>query len=853
MKRLATFLKIFVMTKSFFGSLLALSVVFSFPFIVSFVSSMFVNLCKEEAEILYGRFDNIIYNAAYEDELDELIKLDNVSNYIDLYGTIEILETNGDLLLGAIDKNAMELGNIHIVKGEFPQNSKEVCVCESLYYELYSDYELGSTLLIGNQNYQLVGLINDYFVPWNKPVQDIEYLYPNVILGESNKMISDRKILLLKNKIDFPAEIYKNQKNIVSNTNVLSGDFSEKYKAPGFIYIALYIVILMLLIYILSLVHNRDNRNVEILNALGIPRLILKHFITCKYLCLSVSAVFGGRLMAELFVYFFIKVYNLQNVTQIKYPDNINNTEKLVFCLLLSIFAILIVSKLNNNEKTKENIIEHIANYHIKDVLWVELLRNYKGVLISAVITSIMLISFLVMSLYLKMYISSKGDVFGKMPVDYDYQFTTNLNTEDYSYTDSDGEIVSVINLPEEESVYYMPSHSNIIDASIINQMSDEIGIYKINNYIESNDIYLNLANKQVNFEYISGYPIDMVINEQIKEVLKLDTNSIYRNSQFCTFPEDEILNLENYEIEGDIDCEKIDAGEEVILVVPVYEKVEYEDGSWGLDFIEYEDYSGKKNQFKDDTFKVGDEIEFLQILPTDSRLMGNLSIEQVKEKTFSKIHHVRIGAILYERVIWFEDASQMPTAYTFIGTEKTLDSIGIEPTYTRTQIYLEEGIDYRNYEPIIYKYQMQLENLNYKNNAAEMQEYRQFMKLLKGLCYLMMSLAAFTMIIIVFTETYTSFLGRREHYTMLRIIGMPPAVYARIFLRRICVVFLLAILLFFSVGFYIVNLIFGSISVISEFLGIQFLIREIGITLGLLTAITILIYSPLLKKYVFY
>lgn len=851
MRKITAFLKTFIITKSSLFAIGGLSIIFSFPFIVSLVSGMFVNLCKEEAAKTYGRFDNIIYDVSYADNLEKIINVDNVNDYVDFYGTIGICEVDENLSIGTVDKNAIELGNIHIVSGDFPKNNNEICMCESLYYELYSDYEIGSTISIDNRNYQIVGLINDYSAAWNKPDKDMDYLCPNVIVGEFINESNCRKILLLKNKAAFPTDIYKNQRNIVSNTNVLSGDLGEKYKAPDFIYLALYTSIIILLIYVFWLVGNRDKRNIEILSMLGISRPFLKRFVVYKYICLSIFSVLFGWLIGELFLFCFIKLYNYQNITQVHYPDNINNISKLIFGLLLCIIAIYIVFILNDKiERTKGKIIENIANKHIKNVIWLELIRDYKGILISSVITAIMLISFLIMGLYLKMYVASKGDVFGKMPVDYDYQFTTNQNIDDYSYTDSNGEIVSVISLPDEESIYYMPSHSNVINESVINKMNDEVGIYKVNNYVEANDIYLNLVNRKVNLEYISGFPVDNILNEQVEEALDLDTNSVYRNSQFCMFPESEILNLKKYEFEGNIDLDKINAGEEIILVVPVYEKVEYDDGSWGLNFIEYKDYTCEKNQYKDDTFRVGDEIELLQVLSDDSRLIGNLSMEQVKNKTFSKIHRVRIGAILYERVMWFEDASQMPTAYSFIGTEKTLNNIGFEPTYTRTQLYLENGINYRDFEPVIHKYQKMLEGFDYKNNAAEMEEYRQFMRLLKGVCYLMISLTMSIMIVIVFTETFTAFLRRRGYYTMMRIIGMPPTTYAKIFMTRIIVVFLLAVLLFLSAGLYIVNSIFGTINDIWKFLGIEFIVCEMFISLIVLITITILIYRPLLKKY---
>ena len=192
-----------------------------------------------------------------------------------------------------------------------------------------------------------------------------------------------------------------------------------------------------------------------------------------------------------------------------------------------------------------------------------------------------------------------------------------------------------------------MPDHSNIISEEIISDMAAEEEISRVDNYIEANDVYLCIDKKDLNTEYLSGFPVDQVISNEVGKIINVNTdNEVYRNSQFCGFPENEIILLDQYVREGTVDVEKINSAEEIILVVPVYEKIDLGDGAWGLNFIEYDDYSDSSNQYSDHTFNVGDYVELLQILPKDVRLMGNLNAAQVQNDVDAINHTIRIGAI---------------------------------------------------------------------------------------------------------------------------------------------------------------------------------------------------------------
>ena len=142
-------------------------------------------------------------------------------------------------------------------------------------------------------------------------------------------------------------------------------------------------------------------------------------------------------------------------------------------------------------------------------------------------------------------------------------------------------------------------------------------------------------------------------------------------------------------------------------------------------------------------------------IQPEDPRLAGALNCNTLRQNTTTRLNELKIGAIIYERVMWFEDASQPPTAYTLIGTKNTLESLSIDPTFSRTQIYLAPNLDYDDFEPVIHKYQRMLQNFKYQNNAVEMRDYRQFLFYLSGICFYMIGLSVCISLTIVITYAY--------------------------------------------------------------------------------------------------
>lgn len=842
--KLSMLVKIFIHSKRLYVSMICLSILFSLPFVVFFISNTFVVFCNSEDEKIYGKFDNILYDGDLY-TLD--IKESNISSldaYIEEMGEIEIGAEEGNYIIGYASEKARDMGNIHMIEGGFAKTSDEIVVCESTYYECFYENKIGDYIEIDNHNYKLTGIINDYSVAWNK-MQDSDILYPNILTVKSGLENVLYKIILIDNRIDFPEIIYENNRNLIANNNVVINNSSGKYTAPLFVYFTCYIAIFVLAFFIISFIQIKDETIYETLNCLYCGGGKLKCFISLKNLLLLIFSIFLGLLVGRAFSFLFVKACDEKYGIKLAFSDASYPVTHIRFCIIVAgiiFFMYLFKTKNSNHEKgghSKNRKTDRIGLIYM----------DYKNIILPALLIAMMMLCIVVFSLYLKLYISSKASVFGKMPIDYDYQFTTNLDNDDYSYVNYTGDINSVVNIPEDDYIYYIPSHKNIIPDDIVEKISDEQGVASVDTFYEANDIYMDISDNKLNNEYLTGFPADRILNEELKKGLNI--NGDYRICQFYGLPSKNLKKLQQYVKFGAIDIEKINRGDEVILVVPMYEKVEYNDGTWSTKFIEDKDYKGSTFQYRDDSYCVGDDVKIMQIQPKDKSLQGDVNLEILKKQTDVKYRNIKIGAIIYERVMWFEDASQPQTAYTFIGTKKTLRSLDIEPSYSRTQIYLNDEIGDKEFEPIIHKYQNILECFDYKNNIAELRDYRQFMLLLKGICSLMIVLSICIALTITTIEMYVAFLKKKKSNLLLRILGVPPSKFIKANLIQLMMICFGALLIATLGGQYIIQMIYGSLDIINEYLGVGFIILLFFAIILILALIKVIILTPVIRKYV--
>lgn len=523
----------------------------------------------------------------------------------------------------------------------------------------------------------------------------------------------------------------------------------------------------------------------------------------------------------------------------------------IILCLITVVFSTIIASReikkvspmdlyrdlqnktINKNlsSKTKKNSIFRLA--------FLELKLHLKESIIIIVLVSFSLALFTTLSLYMSVYSSRVSDVQGRMPLTFDYEFLTEQYIADISYVDENGQVVHLKNIPDDTSVYYLMDHNKIIPNDLIEEISENSSVEFVNKYLEVNDLFLLNSPTENENEYLMAYFNDEILPDELYSNFNINSN--VRGIQYFGYSEEELLDMESYVVEGTIDIEKIRSGEEVILMAPMYEFEQY-DGYSEQHFITQDEYLEKENQYKDCIYSVGDSISFIQFSSADKELKGYLNLEQVTNKLEYKTYTVKIGAIIYERIAWFDNLSQPPTAYTLIGLNESISNLNVLPTVSRIQIFLKNTTTFKEFDPIIQYYQNELIDYSFRNNAAEMQDFKEFKTIINTLCYSLIAIICLVVISILFIEDRITLYRNRKFYALLRLNGLNYSGLKRMLIFRAATVAAIGILLSFIISSLIMYILFGGISEAFRYIDI------VEVILPIIILFITIIFSPLLS-----
>lgn len=161
----------------------------------------------------------------------------------------------------------------------------------------------------------------------------------------------------------------------------------------------------------------------------------------------------------------------------------------------------------------------------------------------------------------------------GEMSHDFDYEFLTNQSITDTSYVDDQGDLNRVVIVPDDQAKIYVPDYKKIISNDITDQLKRNPQIRMVNEYLDSNELYLLDAPSAEEDPYNSCYMNDAEMNASLKDLFNITLPT--RSVQYLGYSEEELKSMEQYVMSGSINVEKIRSGEEVILMVPTYEFVQ--------------------------------------------------------------------------------------------------------------------------------------------------------------------------------------------------------------------------------------------------------------------------------------
>ncbi len=211
-------------------------------------------------------------------------------------------------------------------------------------------------------------------------------------------------------------------------------------------------------------------------------------------------------------------------------------------------------------------------------------------------------------------------------------------------------------------------------------------------------DTYLDISDARLDGRYsikkLKGGENFVKGHDELLKLVGYEENTVIQ-TEILGLTDGDLMLMDEYITEGNIDVDKIKSGEEVILIVPSYIYEEWGTGkkkTYGLKFAHYTD----ENAVNDTLFHVGDEITL-----SEYRVLVNMnagiSESEVPELIERNDFNVRIGAMIRSYAAWFDKMPEtdfMIPTYRIITSNDAFNIFNIDATYTRVRIYAEENAD---------------------------------------------------------------------------------------------------------------------------------------------------------------
>ncbi len=160
-------------------------------------------------------------------------------------------------------------------------------------------------------------------------------------------------------------------------------------------------------------------------------------------------------------------------------------------------------------KKYRKTGLSHLA--------FLDLKSHLKKSIIVALLIACCLSLFNFYSVYIKIFSSQMQEGRGEMSHDFDYEFLTNQSITDTSYVDDQGDLNRVVIVPDDQAKIYVPDYKKIISNDITDQLKRNPQIRMVNEYLDSNELYLLDAPSAEEDPYNSCYMNDAEMNALFK------------------------------------------------------------------------------------------------------------------------------------------------------------------------------------------------------------------------------------------------------------------------------------------------------------------------------------------------
>lgn len=846
MKKIKFYLKDTAREKNSLSVIIAMAFACIISITLFSISYFFQENAAERLYQLYGYFDNILY--ANETTFNGSQFGQEVNNQVEEVGTLCVLEAANEKVLGYADEKARELGNISILEGKYPESSGEIAVCNSVLYQEKLNSEIGSTFTYNGKNYTLVGIVNEYASMWNYPTNKESILMPKLFLSEAEKEAYSGALqyhFLLKNNETFSQSLYNQYPNLVRNVVRDDTDSVNRYELPSLIVLFIILCSFFLNLYVLIYYFDSIQKKIAILRCLCLTKKQSVLYVLWKLTFLLIGALILGELggygISRLSILLFSSIFHVAAIT---IPAKYFVWSVLVTLLVVGIALLFSVRKIIGlspmslfvldgekerifkNGKTKKE-----KRLHFISLIWIHIKRHWNQSIIVILLMATSFLLFHSLATYIKLVENWQSTGQGQIASDFDYEFLTDF--EMTALSDTNGTEKKIRTIPDMDSVFFSPDYEAIISDEIVNDWKKNSSIRSVDEYLEVNNLYLYHTPDIEENDYLKGYLGNKRISGEVAQIFGLEDDML--NIQFLGYSKNELLELIPYVDEGEIDIDAVLSGEEMILLAPSYEMREQRDGSTLQIFVYSDSNSESENIYHDSYYSVGDEIQFCQIIPKNLDTKGYLNQQEVENGMECKNYSTKVGAIIRKRVKWFDNATQLPTAYYLVGLNETIDEMGMSPTSSRIRIFLQPDVSYEQFDAEMwYYYQEELSQFLFRNRASEMQELKNFQIFIRALSYVVMAVAVMTTITILLIEERIRLRKDLHYYTTLHLLGLSRRKIGVFLLLQAFFLGIITLLVTFPSLLVVLKYLYGDWYTISLYFDVKLWGVSLVVTVGL-------------------
>lgn len=768
-----------------------------FPMILQGISQSFIEEVSESQKDVYGEFTDVLYLERTDhdfglDQKDINQELNGVEcqRYGIIYSIFRDKENDYNLNAGYADDDAIQLGHLKMFQGHYPKAKNEVAVTKGLLQNLNLELQVNQQIELNGHMFEVVGIVEDYGRLWPKREQDIK-----AGIGSLNIFLSeeDTQTFYCAQMVIAQVLLYRNNRDdsimnphVLPNINNQSGPSSTTFKIPSGFSVMMFLCELFILYNVLMLSYEKMRKRCNIYFILGMSKKNIILCILSELTILLISSFVVGTIGGLAILVVVTKIISKLLSTYLPIAGLENLFVSNLICLLIAWICIMaFVFQLMKQLHHEFKFVTWKSKKHFRKNTFLRLVfsefkcKRSIGVLLILLLG--MCSAFLEFGIVYKNYfafITAYKEYDGKMPFDYDFEFSTVIREPDTQ---------------NRQSVYLDDTYEKDgATDEVVSKIKSEKGIERVLLYKENNKVNILLPQEEMDaYLDASDYEYDEAYNplggaSGLKNVINYNNNILVK-TKINGYNDEELIGFQEYIIEGKINLEKLNSGEEVILVAPPFTLTQMSDGGIRKEWCSSE----TEGCYQNTIFHVGDEITLTQLTSRES-YNGGIDKETLLNDYQRVDKKVVIGAILGNYVGWFEKEVTMGESYYLYTTNEAFENLGMDVTYNRLRINIENNSNYKEMSGVMRNISEELPFMYLQDLRMELENYRRLKLLIEIFCFLLICLVEMVLVFCISSQMLFKTNLNLKKYMLLRINGLSEK---RTLILLGCQIFILGLL----------------------------------------------------------